>query len=77
MTAGAQYVMSLEKCTNDMPAHTKGWNLSNCAKIAAEPWLQDRIGAEFDLSKYFSDIHQASASDKGGGNMYYKMSLAQ
>ena len=77
MTAGAQYVMSMEKYANDMPAHTKGWNLSNCAKIAAEPWLQDCIGAKFDLGKYFFDIDQASARDEGGGRMYYEMSLAQ
>ena len=39
MISGAQYVMSLEKCAHDMPDHTKGWDLNESARIAAEAWL--------------------------------------
>jgi len=35
LTAGAQHVMSLQKCAKDMAAHTDGWNLRECAKEAS------------------------------------------
>ena len=31
LTVGAQQVTSLQKCANDMTAHTYGWNLRQCA----------------------------------------------
>ena len=27
LTAGAQHVMCLQECANDMAAHTEGWNI--------------------------------------------------
>ena len=48
--AGAQYVMSLQKCANDMSAHTEGWSLDVSAKEGAEDWLKDCIGHDFDIN---------------------------
>ena len=49
--AGAQHVMSLEKCESDMSAHTEGWDLAESAKN--EAWLKDCLGATFSLENYF------------------------
>ena len=36
LIAGAQHVMSLQKCASDMAAHTDGWNIGECATEASE-----------------------------------------
>ena len=77
MTAGAQYVMSLEKCANDMPSHTEGWDLSESSKFGAEAWLKECICTTFDLETYLSGNEQATTRDREGGFVYYPMSLAQ
>ena len=77
LTAGAQHVMSLQKCCKDMGAHTEGWNLRKCIREASESWLKDCIGSDFDLDKYLSE----SAQPKNGSDVHqkksYSMSLAQ
>ena len=60
-----------------MPSHSKGKDLSKCAKEAAEDWLKDCIGAHFDVGSYISDRHQVSRRDKEGEGTHYSMSLAQ
>ena len=32
LTAGAQHVMTLQKCAKDMGAHTEGWDLGSVLK---------------------------------------------
>ena len=55
LTAGAQHVMSLQKCANDMAVHTDGWNLTECIREAADWWLKECIGIDFDVDDYLSE----------------------
>ena len=75
--AGAQHVMSLEKCESDMSAHTEGWDLTKSAKEASEAWLKDCIGQDFDLDAYLSGRKQSPIRDVEGESMPYSLSLAQ
>ena len=65
LIAGAQHVMSLQKCACDMDAHTEGWDLRECAKETSKAWLQDCVGVDFDLDSWLSDTDKPSnSSDK-------------
>ena len=67
--------MSLQKCANDMAAHTDGWNLKECSVGSCEPWLKDCLGANFELDKYRLESDQPSTNRPGENS--YRMSLAQ
>ena len=76
LTAGAQHVMSLQKCANDMSAHTEGWNLKECSSESSETWLKDCLGSNFDLDKYLLEVDQPSSESQTEMKGYH-MSLAQ
>ena len=61
--------MSLQKCANDMAAHTEGWDLRECTKETFEAWLKDCIGVDFHLDSYISDKERSSGrnNNKIGG----------
>ena len=67
--------MSLQKCANDMSAHTEGWSLDVSAKEGAENWLKDCIGDDFDIANYILD--QSHTTIHNEGSLPYSMSLAQ
>ena len=54
LVAGAQHVMSLQKCAEEMTNHTRGWNLEICVKESSESWLKKCIGTDFNMDKYLS-----------------------
>ena len=74
---GAQYVMSLQKCANDLATHAEGWSLKECAKEASESWLKDNLGADFDVENYLSLRDHSLGEDIRAGAKHYSMSLAQ
>ena len=77
LTAGAQHVMSLQKCCKDMGAHTEGWNLRKCIREASESWLKECLGSDFDLDKYLSESSQPTNEVDVSQKKSYSMSLAQ
>ena len=74
---GAQYVMSLQKCANDMAANAVGWNLEECAKEASGSWLKVNIGSNLDLDDYFLEKDDSVERGIHSGTRHYSMSLAQ
>ena len=79
LIAGAQHVMSLEKCAEEMKAHAPKWNLIETAKKASGGWLVDCLGEEFNLTSWLtrdSEDNPQKLGDKTG-SCPYKMSLAQ
>ena len=79
LVAGAQHVMSLQKCANDMATHTDGWDLRECVKEAAESWLKNCIGMEFDVDKWLSEAENEQSEQRASyhSTQSYSMSLAQ
>ena len=77
LVAGAQHVMSLQKCSADMATHAKGWNLRQSVSKSCESWLKDCIGAEFDIDEYLSESERPSGGDWSSSSKRYSMSLAQ
>ena len=77
LTAGAQHVMSLQKCSPAMAAHAKDWCLKECAKRSSEGWLKDHIGSNFDLDAYISDLGPTSDQLLTSENKTYSLSLPQ
>ena len=77
LVAGAQHVMSLQKCAVDMATHAKGWNLKQSAVESCGSWLEECIGSDFDMDKYLSAVVHSSGTDSATGVGSYSMSLAQ
>ena len=77
LTAGAQHVMSLQKCAPQMQCHTRGWNLREYARQASESWLKNCIGPEFDIDKYLTDEAPVPENEVPMKTNSYSMSLAQ
>ena len=55
LVAGAQHVMSLQKCAKEMTKHADGWKLEECAKESSDAWLKNCIGPDFDMNEYLLD----------------------
>ena len=77
LTAGAQHIMSLQKCNPSMNAHARDWNLKECAKLSSQSWLKDHIGSEFDLDTYLSDSDSSLEQKTTKPTATYILSLAQ
>ena len=77
LVAGAQHVMSLQKCAGDMETHAKGWNLRQCATESSQAWLKDCIGSDFEIDKYLAESDKSLSLDNATGDKAYSMSLAQ
>ena len=75
--AGAQHVMSLQKCASELEIHAPGWNLEKCAMKTSESWLKDCIGSEFDLISYLREDGNRLGRDNLIKGEKYEMSLAQ
>ena len=43
LTAGAQHVMSLQKCASGLRAHAQGCDIKECAQQASESWMKECI----------------------------------
>ena len=77
LVAGAQHVMSLQKCAADMASHAKGWDLRESAVQSSESWLKDCIGSDFNVEKYLSEADKTAIKAKATEPIGYVMSLAQ
>ena len=77
LVAGAQHVMSLQKCCADMATHAKGWDLRQCATKSCESWLRGCISPDFDVREYLAESERPSTGDSSTAHKNYKMSLAQ
>ena len=47
--------MGLQKCANDMDAHTDGWNLREYAEKTSEAWLKDCLGILIQIRTYLKE----------------------
>ena len=56
LVAGAQHVMSLQKCSEEMSKHSQDWSLEHCAKESAECWLKKCVGSNFDMDTYYVPV---------------------
>ena len=77
LVAGAQHVMSLQKCASDMATHAKGWNLQPSVLESSESWLKECIGSDFDINKYILEADQPPSQNNTTAEKIYSMSLAQ
>ena len=77
LVAGAQHVMSMQKCAEQMANHSKGWSLERRAKETSEAWLKDRIGPEFDMDTWLSEGTCTSRDETPISSRKYPLSLAQ
>ena len=77
LVAGAQHVMSLQKCAADMATHAKSWNLRESAAKSSESWLKECIGSDFDINKYLLGSSKISSTELAVEPTCYSMSLAQ
>ena len=44
LVAGAQHVLSVQKCSADVAIHAREWNLRQSAPKSSESWLKDCLG---------------------------------
>ena len=77
LIAGAQHVMSIEKCASNLKIHAPGWDLEKCAVESSERWLKDCLGKDFDVLTYLSDATDSERTNVRSRVCKYKMSLAQ